>query len=149
MAWQTTLVTNLRYYLNPNDTTTFTDEQLQRFIVMAAGEVFQRLGTTDYVADYAALSITPDPTTDAGLSAIITVRAAYIVIRSQLHQYSFTAGFSITDDRSKFDGKEMLASLKDLLKYYDEMFEEGVNGYLSGDSSNVYSAILTPYTRGQ
>lgn len=147
MAWSTTLITNLKYYLDPTDLTTYTDAQLVKFTLLGAAEMFTKLGLTSYVVDYTAETITPDPESDTGLSALIVVNTAIIIIRGEIRKHAFTAGFKVSDDRSTVDGAEALKALKDLLKMYMDMLGKAVTDYQRGINP-VYTAILSPYTRG-
>lgn len=145
MSWTTTLSFQLKNYLDPTNDD-YTEAFLSKFIAFAATEVFQKLSLKNtYSIDIAVPSITPDPTLDMGLSSLLVLKAAEIVIRHELKQAVISAGYSIKDDRVSISGTEALKALKDLLLEFQKNYAQAEFAYIRGDAT-IGRAILSPYT---
>lgn len=145
--WTTTLTEQLRYYLNDADTSTYSDARLSKFIAFAALEVFSRLGISGYSVNITTPSIDPDPESDINISSLLVLKSATIVIKNEIKQLSITAGYKVMDDRSSIDGAEALKAMKELLKSFENNYDQAVQGYALGNGS-IGKAILGPYTPG-
>ncbi len=145
MSWNTSLSFQLKNYLDPTNDD-YTEAFLSKFIAFAATEVFQKLSLKNsYSVDITIPSISPDPTSDIGLSSLLVLKAAEIVVRTELKQIVVSAGYSIKDDRVTISGTEALKALKDLLKEYQTNYTKAEFAYIHGDAT-IGRAILTPYT---
>lgn len=145
MAWTTSLVNSLRYYLGSPDISEYSDIALQTFLVYGAAEAIADTPVNGYTADFSVLNISPDPETNSGISQLILLKAQIIIIRGEIRRYSRTAGYKITDDRSTIDGTSHLNALKDLLKQLEKDYTNAQTSYGSGDG-RVYRAIIAPNT---
>lgn len=154
MAWDTTLVLKLRYYINDLDTIpTWTDTQLARFIAIAASVVSDYLQAWPiggpYTIDFSIPSITPDPTDPnipIGFSNIIVIKAAAILNNAELKKALASGGYKIVDDGSTIDTTSVVDAAKARLQMYTSDFDDSVKQYQYG---NRYagSAILAPYSQ--
>lgn len=156
MAWDTTLVENLRYWINDLDVTayTWTDTELKKFLCIAAINViqidllgFESLINGPYTIDVSATTISPDPTADAtnGFSNLIVMKAACIIARAELKELGSSAGYKIVDDRSTFDGTQALGVARDIAKDYCGAYGETLIAFKQGNV-NAGQAILSPYS---
>ncbi len=148
MAWTTTLTEQLRYYLNDADSVTYSDARLSKFIAFAAGAVFTRLNlTSTYTVDTSVPTISPDPSSNLGISGLLVLEAAVIVIRNEIKQLAITAGYSVKDDKSSIDGKAALQAMKDLLKSFEDKLADAEFDYVYGQGT-IARAVMSPYTSG-
>ncbi len=145
MAWTTSLVNSLRFYLGSPDTVEYPDATLQSFLVYGAAEAISEAGVEGYTADISAFTISPDPEADPSVSQLILLKSQIIIIRGEIRRYSRTAGYRITDDRSTIDGKSHLDALRDLLKQLESDYNKAEESYAAGDG-RVYRAIISPNT---
>lgn len=155
MAWTNTLVERLRYYINDIniDSYAWTDLQLQKFIAIATISVSEQLkqwpiGYT-YVVDTSVPSITPDPTTAAGVppgfNNLIVIYAGWVVAHGEMKKKSATAGFKITDDKSTIDTTSVMGAFKDTADSYMKNYKDAVYDFQMGNKF-AGAAILSPYS---
>lgn len=155
MAWDTTLVTRLRYMIHDLDPSnyTWTDSQLKTFIAIAAVYTFEDLSPFEldyggpYTVDTDIPSISPDPVSTPIISNIILLKAACIIATSELKKANASGGWKIVDDRSTIDGTQNVKSAKEIADNYCKSYTDAFNAYLQGNTS-IIQAILSPYTDG-
>jgi len=145
MAWTTELTEQLRLYLDPTDTT-YSDITMQKFISLAAYQLYADLNLLDtYTVNVVNYTISPDPTVDPNLAAIIVIKAAVIVVQSEYKKACLNYGFRLQDGKSSIDGTAALNGMKDLIKSYQKNLDKAVSEYQRGNA-NIGRAILSPYT---
>lgn len=136
----------LLYYLDSTNSE-YSNESLSKFLAVAANEVFFDTGITNYTVNITDASISPDPTTDQSLSALLVLKAAVVAVRAEIKKQALVAGYRVTDDKATIDGKAALDALRDLLKEYQKNYDKAMQNYQLGDGQ-VGLAILSPYTPG-
>lgn len=157
-TWDEILVERLRYYILDIDATdyTWTDEQLEKFLAIAAINVFNSLEnwTTTLNGPYTVYTnlsgsgmIIPDPVSNGPLALgnMIVAKAACIIAQADLKKAGATGGWKIVDDRSTIDGTKSIEAAADTAKKYCEAYESIVNEFKRGNRYAGY-AILTPYS---
>jgi len=156
MAWDTTIVSLVRYYLNDLDSSayTWTDDQLKKLIAMSTSIVDTQLAQWTsitlgpYTVNYDTPSITSDPTTNGAPGAfvlLIALGAAKIASQSNYKRLSVTGGYKIQDDRSSIDNTAGLNASKLALDDMLSAYKEALSAFREGNMPAAL-AILTPYS---
>lgn len=137
MAWDTVLTERLRYYINDIDPTnyTWTDDQLEKFLLIAANQVL--VETADwgldigYEVDTYGGTITPDPVDEdqEAFCNLVVLKAACIIARSVLKKLAATSGFKIVDDKSTIDTTGAFASAKGMAAEFCEAYDGALNDF--------------------
>lgn len=153
MAWDTTLVTIVRVFINDmSGTPTYTDDQIKTAILTGGLIATQDFPfDVTYNFDFANTAITPDPTLDpVDLIAInlFSLKAACILNQAS-YQSSLAGGIgvSIKDWNSSVSTEGVLKGFADLLKYgvcatYTDLVEKLYFSKGAGKGG----AVLGPYT---
>ena len=146
MSWDTEWAPILLRYLDDSNTVDYTTSRLNYFLAMAMFEVVPQISLrSTYTIDITTPSISPDPAQDNSLGSLVILKAATILLRSEIKKLAVVAGYSIRDDKSTIDGKEALNTLREMLKNYEENYERALQGYRLG-AGHIGRAILSPYT---
>lgn len=150
MSWQTETTEIVRYLVGDSSETTYTDEQIQKNILIAARIVVQEISfDTNYTINVSTTTLTPDPMdldTDESKSFVnlICLKAACMILNSEYQIYS-KQSFRITDGPSTVDGtavaKNLLILAQDRCKEYSSYKINYVMGNMNGGT-----AVLTPTT---
>lgn len=145
MSWDTEYAPILLRYLDDSDST-YTTSRLNYFLAVAAYEVFPSLSINGYTVDVTTPSISPDPASDQSISSLIILKAACVIIRAEIKRLAVVAGYSVKDDKTSIDGKEALATMRELLKEYTKNYDQALKAYQIGNG-HIGRAILSPYTQ--
>ncbi len=159
MAWDTTLVTQLRYIINDHDSSNYswTNDQLKIFICIATMQVDTALGKWQsitlgpYTVDIASPTISPDPTLNSapqGFTNLITFNAALIIATSELKKMGFKAGYKIVDDKSTIDTTGVADALRGVIESMKEIYKDALLEFQRGHAYDG-SAILSPYASSE
>ena len=148
MAWNTEMVSLLRYVINDTDTLTqeYSDTRLKSLIVTAAQLT---LGVVDFPRDYtidiANIAISPDPTTskDNGFVNLVILKAACLLATGD-YRSATNKGVVIRDGPSTIDARGMLASKKDIMESACKKYDEAELEFRLGNS-NAGEAIIGPH----
>lgn len=151
MAWNTELVTKLRYIINDiGSVQSWTDTQLQNFIGIAAeivGQELNRWGVPIMDFDPSGPTLTPDPTDsayDAWVGSMVVLKAAAILTRAESKKLVAGAGFIIVDDKSRIDTSANVQYSINSAKQFEEDYQNAIKAFKKG---NVFIGvgILAPY----
>lgn len=154
MSWQTELVGQLRYIIHDLDSSnyTWTDAQLQNFLGIAAIRVSADLSNWDvpsFTFTFASTTIDPDPIEQSSvIQLLIMVKAACLIANSELKRTASQSGFTIVDDVSKIETKDMIKSAKEAVDTFCGDYDKAVRAYQEGTAfsgANDALAILSPY----
>lgn len=152
MAWTTTLVTRLRYFIGDYTAPyTYTNEVLQFMLAISSIEILETYSDWNidgpYTIDTDTPSISPDPTRStvpAAIGNLIVLRAALLINDSEIRTSSSSAGYKIVDDRSTIDTTSVVDSLKIKSKLWNDSYAQARKDFESG---NMFAggAVLQPY----
>lgn len=154
MAWTTELVDMLRYIINDIDVAnyTWTDEQLQKFIGIAAirvGSDLSQWGFPTFTFISSTTTLTPDPTDyDSIVGLLIVVKAACSISLSDLKKMAAQSGFTVVDDVSKIETKDMIKSAQQAVETFCGDYDDAIKAYKKGaafSGARDALAILAPY----
>jgi hypothetical protein len=146
MSWDTEWAPILLRYLDDSNTTDYTTSRLNYFLAMGMYEVIPQISLrSTYTIDILGPSITPDPALDNSLGSLVILKAATIILRSEIKKLAVVAGYSVKDDKSTIDGKEALNTLREMLKNYEDNYQKALRSYQLG-AGHIGRAILSPYT---
>jgi hypothetical protein len=156
-VWQIKLVELVRaLLLDYNEPPKYSDERLQRLIVSSAWMVIQQTGITPYVADLAALTITPDPTVtseDSGieylnksLTNLTALKAACLMDNGEARRAAGQA-LDISDSGSRISIRGIAAARLAILKEgWCKHYSDALFAYLfSGTGAIPGMAVLSPF----
>lgn len=157
MAWDTVLVERLRYYVNDLDSTNYlwTDNQLKKFLVMAASMLFgsdlKEFNTQiggPYSVDTNNTTITPDPVDNSpdGVSNLIVMKAGCLIARSEYKKAGAVGGYLIVDDKSTIDTRGAVESAKSLADDYCKGFTDALSDFKKGNFAVTIKAVMSPFT---
>lgn len=155
MAWDTTLVEQLRYVIGDYDSSNYyyTSTDLKKFLLVAAYQTLEALASwgidANYQIDLDGSTISPDPTSDVGYRSfanLMVIKAACLISSSQLRLMSMKTGYKVVDDKSTIDTTGVMASLKDNVKTFCDGYKQAIQEFKENSTkTNVGSAILGPY----
>ena len=157
MAWDTEMVTMLRYMIDDVDATQkYSDSRLQTLIVITATQVNYDVGafSQTYTYNIATPSISPDPTDssnrDDDFITLVTLKAACTISLSEFRDAA-RKGISFKQGRSSIDTKGMVSGYKDLIdgpnswcNMYKKALDEYKIGY-AGASGGPGRSIMGPF----
>lgn len=157
MAWDDVLVERLRFYIYDLDATdyTWTDLQLEKFLAIAAINVFNELTdwTTEIGGPYTVSTnlsgpnmITPDPVSvgPAALGNMIVAKAGCLIAGAELKKLGASAGWKVVDDRSTIDGTNAIKAGADTVKRYCDNYNDIMDDFKRGNRAAGQS-VLSPY----
>lgn len=149
MAWETEIVTIVRYMINDIDAAVYTNERIQEVIIVSTTLLLPRVDfTNDYQSDIDLLYLTPDPTTttpkDNDFIRLIALQASSIILNSEVKTMAAQA-VRIVDGPSSIDVTGAYKALKELAKTYKEDLDAAIMDYQAGNSIGA-GAVMTPYT---
>lgn len=146
--WQTECVEVVRVLINDMASTpTYTDDRLERLIVVAALQLIQEVSfTTTYEVDISEATISPDPsnvnTKDPAFINLVCLKAAVILLDSEARYYAI-GSFMITDGPSSINTTSRVQFVKEAGRILNDKYALAKMLYQSGQAG---AAILTPYT---
>jgi hypothetical protein len=151
MTWQLELTERLRYYINDLDSSAYkwTDNQLQKFIIIAASHVLTELPRLDVGYDIHIYNLVfiPDPTSNHAddFCNLIVLKAACILARAELKKTAASGGFKIVDDKSTVDTTGTLSNAKAVSAEYCDAYEGAVKEFERGNQFSG-GAVFGPHT---
>lgn len=155
MAWDTTLVEQLRYVIGDYDSSNYyySSANLKKFLLVAAYQTLEALASwgidANYQIDLDGSTISPDPTSDVAYRSfanLMVIKAACLIGSSQLRFMSMKTGYKVVDDKSTIDTTGVMESLKDNVKTFCDGYQQAIKEFKENSTkTNVGSAILGPY----
>ncbi len=153
MSWQGQMSTIVRHLINDVDATSykFSTERIETTILVAAQLTTMNVDFNNtYTLNVEQCQLSPDPTDTATLDAafitLISLRAACIIIGSEIRSESGNA-ISIKDGPSSIDLRGVTNTLIILYKDLCEKYEHNLLEYRAGNAVAGH-AILGPYSPG-
>lgn len=147
MAMNADLILILRVLINDiSSTQTYTDEYLKRVLIIAGIMVDAEFPFSyDYSYDISALTISPDPVTNADniFMALVPLKAACILTQGEFKQ-ALGQGIKVRDGDSAIDTSVSFRGYRDILEIGPCAAYEKLKWSLLS-SSNVGKAVLGPY----
>lgn len=147
MSWTEELVTMVRYMVGDSASTTYTDTQIQKNILIAARIVNNEVGFPKlYTIDVFSGSILPDPTddeVDKWFVSLVSLKAACMILTQEARIYSLQ-GVKIVDGPSTIDTSQIAKNLIELAKDRCKDYEKHKLQFAMGDSYGF--VISTPTT---
>lgn len=148
MAWQDVMVLTLRHLISDPDGASYSDEQLEESILIAAQIVRGRMTfDADYTIVVATETLSPDPTTsdpvDYAFMNIVCLDAACRILQAELKYYALR-GCKVTDGPSTIDMTSVFRNLQDLYKLVRDQLDKEEFSYKMNGVSGY--AITTPTT---
>lgn len=140
----------LRAILGDLDSSTYTDDRLNKIITIAAFQVYNSASfSTSYSFNLTNDTITPDPSDDSFI-ILSAYKSACLIATYELKNDS--GGFSISDGPTSINMSGSTQNKKEISKSYCEIYEQLlldylVHGGISGDGGPG-QAILGPYSPG-
>lgn len=152
MAWQDTMGEILRSMVDDldDDNRKFTDERLERVLVVAAFQVSQELEFSQtFVSVFDNTEITPDPTLtatkDDSFTNLTCMKAACIIDRGSAATAASQA-IAVKDGTSSIDLRGILGGkLKLLEKGWCAVYDDAKFEYQSGSVRIAGAAVMTPF----
>lgn len=156
MAWNTSLVNRLRFYIGDIDETNevWSNTQLAKLITIAALDVLNEISLSNVTSKTLTIntdtpSISPDPTSDTdikdtGVPELFILRAAHVIALSEYRKDISKFGIRIRDDNTSFDGTAALKGRAEVFQLYKENYERAVWEWEKGNRASC-RAILGPY----
>ena len=151
MAWQQTMVTLLRAFIQDMDETyTYTDERLEEILVASALTVMMEVDfANSYTVSLSNYNITPDPVDSTGeiaFQVLVARKAACIIVSGEAKT---TAGKAIAfkDGPSSIDTRDGANITHQLAKDSCEAYTKARTAYLTGDGMSG-KGIVTPFNIG-
>ena len=146
MSWQGQTITVLRNLVNDTteDSYTYTDERLEPSLLAAGFLLLRQVSFSQvYVVNVEACTITPDPDEDYDFLALLTLRAAILILSGELKTYALQA-ISVSDGPSSINMTSIASHIKSLLADAVKTYEEGKLAQQIGNGG-YGEAILSPY----
>ena len=149
MSWQQEMTTMLRVLINDmDDEQTYSDTRLEQLLVLSAKYVQQEISfVTTYTVDVAALSISPDPTTEPDNSFInfTVLKASCLMDWNTFRQKALIAGVKATCGPAVLETFAHLDGFRTLItegpcKAYAQLKKE----FQFGNVQNI-RAVLSPF----
>jgi len=135
----------LRVLINDVLGNLYSDSDLNRIIVVAAGLVKQEISVnTVYTLDYNSFLISPEPIDEVFMN-FTALKAAIILLRGELKDIS-TNSFKITDGPSTIDTTSRYSSSRGVLDDLLEQYALDKVSYSINNSIGGYRAIITTPT---
>ena len=135
----------LRVLINDVLGNLYSDSDLNRIIVVAAGLVKQEISVnTVYTLDYNSFLISPEPIDEVFMN-FTALKAAIILLRGELKNIS-TNSFKITDGPSTIDTTSRYSSSRGVLDDLLEQYALDKVSYSINNSIGGYRAIITTPT---
>lgn len=149
--WQSTLTTIVRTLINDLDETEYTDDQIQKTLVIAGLQVDNSITLSQtYIFDFEDYDISPDPVVNATFDslaiALFTLKAACILNMNRYQKaIKNGTGVKLIDDDISVDTTVNFRGYKDILelgpcKSYEKLLEE----QKIKKSMKVGKAVMTP-----
>lgn len=149
MAWQDSMIPIVRAFINDFDSpVTYTDGQLEEFIVIAAFLVNNEIDfATTYTITINEVSISPDPVTnnDPDFQGLVALQAACIILKAEVKKYGLQ-NVRVTDAGSTLDLSGVYQATKDTQKLLCEEYARAKLQYKAGDLGSGAQIITTPTT---
>lgn len=153
MAWEEEAVEILRVLANDlAETPTYSDERLQRVILVAAKQVSDELTFSQtFVVDIMGCTITPDPTAtatrDDSYMNLVCIKAACIIDRGSAAQAAGQA-IAVKDGSSAIDLRDTVAGrLKLLDKSWCKVYQDTKEEFLYNTSGVAGAAVIGPFRK--
>jgi len=151
MAWDTTLVNRLRFYIHDIDPSSqsYTDSTLAKYLAIASIDVTSdvNLITKTFTVDTDSPSISPDPTDasiDQGIANLFVTRAALLVVMGEMRRDVAKYGIKIRDDVTSYDATGAMKGRAEVYKNFEENYEKTKWEWEKGNKA-AGKAILGPY----
>jgi hypothetical protein len=148
--WQTKAILTIRNLIGDLEGVSYTDLRIsQLFVISASLVLFDTSFSENYVVDVSAVSITPDPENDNDFMGLVCLRAACVLLSSELRSRGISTNkVTMKDGPSEItmDNSSSMTSLKDLSTSACKKYEDALFQFRAGNSIGV--AILGPYSPG-
>lgn len=148
--WQTKAILTLRNLVGDLESVSYTDNRLsQLFVISASLVLFDVKFPTIYVVDVSLVSITPDPENDNDFMGLVCLRAACILLNSELRSKGIGSNkVTMKDGPSEItmDNSSSMTSLKDSSGSVCKKYEDALFQFRAGNSIGI--GILGPYSPG-
>lgn len=148
MHWKNHASVMVRHLINDVDETSYkySQSRLETTLIVAAHLILQEIDFANpYTVNVVEESISPDPTSDNQFMNLLVLKAACIVLGSEVKIESSNA-ISIKDGPSAIDLRGVSSTLLTLYKDLCEKYDSMVNGY--GFGGNNGKIITGPYSPG-
>jgi len=151
MAWDTTLVNRLRFYIHDIDPSSqsYTDSTLAKYLAISSIDVVRdvNLITETFTVDTDAPSIAPDPTgsaVDQGIANLFVTKAALLIVMGEMRRDVAKYGIKIRDDVTTYDATGAMKGRAEVYKNFEENYEKTKWEWEKGNKA-AGKAILGPY----
>jgi hypothetical protein len=152
MAWDTTLVNRLRFYIHDIDASTqsYTDSTLAKYLAISvidvASDVY--LIDTTFTVNTDDPSISPDPTSSSvpqGIANLFVLRAAMLIAMGEMRRDVAKYGIKVKDDMTSYDATGAMKGRAEVFKSYEENYQKTKWEWEKGNKA-AGKAILGPYS---
>lgn len=151
MAWDTTLVNRLRFYIHDIDPSSqsYTDSTLAKYLAISSIDVISEVNliAREFTIDTDAPSISPDPTSstvDQGIANLFVTKAALLIVMGEMRRDVAKYGIKIRDDVTTYDATGAMKGRAEVYKNFEENYEKTKWDWEKGNKA-AGKAILGPY----
>lgn len=147
MSWTQEIVTIVRYMVGDSESVIYTDNQIQKNILIAAQIVKNEVSfSNQYYIDVFGGSIVPDPTEgtkDEWFVSLVSLKTACMILNQEARIYGMQA-VKIIDGPSTVDTSQIAKNLAELAKERCKDYEKHKIQFAMGESYGF--VISTPTT---
>jgi hypothetical protein len=148
MSWTQEIVTIVRYMVGDSESVVYTDNQIQKNILIAAQIVKNEVNFPKaYFIDVFGGTITPDPTEeekDQWFVSLVSLKTACMILTQEARIYGIQS-IKIVDGPSTIDTSQRAKNLMELSKERCKDYEKHKMQFAFGDSAGGF-VISTPTT---
>ena len=151
MAWDTTLVNRLRFYIHDIDPSSqsYTDSTLAKYLAISSIDVISEVNliAREFTIDTDAPSISPDPTSstvDQGIANLFVTKAALLIVMGEMRRDVAKYGIKIRDVVTTYDATGAMKGRAEVYKNFEENYEKTKWDWEKGNKA-AGKAILGPY----